>query len=77
MSRFGFYKGGAFDAVLTPWYGKKDAKADLERCSGAIRAIESGDEDEQIAAFLKPGVEAAFGRLTAYMEREAGKGERK
>lgn len=70
---FGFYKGGAYDRTIPPWYKQNQADADARACAALVLAMDKGRDGDAMRELSDPKVARAFGRLTAYYEREEGK----
>jgi len=69
------YTGGAFDATIPDSYSYEDYKADFNECAPFLLCMLAGDEYQPFADELgmlmmgNEGMMEAFGRMTAYMER--------
>ena len=72
--RNGGYTGGAFDATIPDSYAYEDYKADFNACSPFVMCMLADDDDEfanTLALLMTENVQMmeAFGRMTAYIER--------
>lgn len=70
------YTGGAFDTTIDDSYRYEDFEKDLRICMPFVYAMDAG-LDGVAAGILYdfPEIEIAFGRLTAYYERNFLEGE--
>ena len=71
------YTGGAFDMTIPNDYRYADYERDMSTCADFVIAMKNNNVDECARILLeKPEVEYAFGRATAYAERNYGKAAR-
>ena len=70
------YTCGAFDATIEDSYRYEDFERDLRLCMPFVLAIDAGLDGTAMGMLLDyPEIADAFGRMTAYYERNFLEGE--